>query len=54
MEAKWRAHGDEADKSTHLVVFLEMNWIKAPMGLTKSTPPRSLARCCPDRLPHQT
>lgn len=37
VEAKWRATSDESDKTTHLVVFLEMNWLKAPMSITKST-----------------
>ena len=37
VEAKWRFTSDEADKTTHLVVFLEMNWSKTPMAITKST-----------------
>lgn len=37
VEAKWRFTADEADKTTHLVVFLEMNWAKTPMAITKST-----------------
>src|ERR1700744_6392913 len=34
VEAKWRATSDEADKTTRLVVYIEMNWAKTPMALT--------------------